>query len=136
MVISSYHSMIERENEKEQKVKGKEKQLGDLLPSTAPHVVARQKHPLYPARAEVLNDFVRWDTPWPDYAPTHFEAAVLAKNVRGLATGGGWADPAEIDAELKSLISTVRMAFDSPSPSPSPSQSPPPSPSPSPSPSP
>ena len=61
MVISSYHSMIERENKKEQKVKGKEKKLDDLLPLTAPHVVARQKHPLYPPRAEVLDDkVVRW----------------------------------------------------------------------------
>ena len=57
---------------------------------------------------------VRWDTPWPDYAPTHFEAAVLAKHVRGMKTGGGWADPAEIDTELENLISTVRVAFDSP----------------------
>ena len=81
MIVSSYHSMIEREKEKEQKVtpthhrrrrryrrlcpsttfpsppsllpstppaphppqvKGKDKQLGDLLPSIiAPHIVAR-----------------------------------------------------------------------------------------------
>ena len=59
MVISSYHSMIERDNEKEQKVKGKEKKLDDLLPSIPPHVVARQKHPLYPLpRAKVLDDKV------------------------------------------------------------------------------
>ena len=57
--------MIERENEKELKVKGREKQLGDLLPSIPPHVVARQKHPLYPARAEVLDDkVVRWLGLW------------------------------------------------------------------------
>ena len=144
--------MIERENEKEQKVKGKEKKLDDLLPSIPPHVVARKKHPLYPARAEVLDDKVvrwlglwlglgfglwfglgfglglanpdpnpnlnpnpnpdpdpnpnqvRWDTPWPDYAPTHFEAEVLAENVRG-GSGGGWADPAEIAAVIAFLLS-------------------------------
>ena len=63
---------------------------------------------------------MHWDTPWPEYAPTHFESEVLAENVRG-GSGGGWADPAEIDAKLENLISTVRVAFDSPSPSPSPS---------------
>ena len=47
--------MIMRENEKERKVKGKEKKL---LPSIAPPVFTRQKHPLYPARAEVLDNQV------------------------------------------------------------------------------
>ena len=119
-------------------VRGKDKQLGNLLPSIAPHFVARyppqppppptvslvppsppashpypnrQRHPLYPARAAVFDEQVSWEKPWEDYAPTHFEAEVLAKNIRGMATGGGWADPAEIGPELTEVI-RKRLTFE------------------------
>ena len=60
----------------------------------------------------MLDEQVSWEKPWEDYAPTHFEAEVLAKNVRGMETGGGWADPAEIGPELEKEISTVRKTFE------------------------
>ena len=52
-----------------------------------------------------------WEKPWADYAPAHFEAGVLAKNVRGMETGGGWADPAEIGPELTEVI-RKRLTFE------------------------
>ena len=91
-----------------------------MLWMTLPHIALKLPNP----EPDPNPIQVSWDTPWPDYAPIHFEAAVLAEHVRGMATGGGWADPAEIDAELQNLISTVRMAFDSPPPAPLPSPSP------------
>ena len=68
---------------------------------------------MYPARADVLDAQVSWEKPWEDYAPAHFEAEVLAKNVRGMATGGGWADPAEIGPELTEVI-RKRLTFEGP----------------------
>ena len=56
------------------------------------HEKARSKHPAYPDRLPVSLEKAPWTVPWPDYAPTHFEHEVLAKNVRG-GPGGGWADP-------------------------------------------
>ena len=119
-------------------MRGKDKQLGNLLPSIAPHIVARyrpqppapsvslvpppptphpypnrQRHPLYPARAAVFDEQVSWEKPWEDYAPTHFEAEVLTKNIRGMETGGGWADPAEIGPELTEVI-RKRLTFEGP----------------------
>tara|TARA_B110001469_G_scaffold123023_1_gene134473 strand:- start:1529 stop:1753 length:225 start_codon:yes stop_codon:yes gene_type:complete len=55
---------------------------------------------------------VSWEKPWEGYTPTHFEAEVLAKNIRGMATGNGWADPAEIGPELREEICTERKTFE------------------------
>jgi ADP-ribose pyrophosphatase len=77
------------------------------------HVHARRGRPRgYPARFPVPDDNVRWETPFPAYAPPyHVDAAVLAQD--RTQNPRGWADPEDIERLTRAFASFEgTVAFD------------------------
>jgi len=60
------------------------------------HRKARLEKPAeYPERFPVPDDLVRWETPFPDYAPPYYVSPVVIKNDSS-ANPAGWADPEDL----------------------------------------
>jgi len=74
----------------------------ELDATQSPHVKSRsQENSSYPQRQAVEDGEVRWEVPFPGYAPTEWTHDTVFANSRELNTGDGWADPPRVSrAEL------------------------------------
>lgn len=57
------------------------------------HQVSRSEKPHeYPERASVPDEYVAWNTPFPEYSPEYYVSEIVLKN-DSTRVKGGWADP-------------------------------------------